>query len=72
MVATERAHCIHNCIYIYIYPRVTVGSHAQSPTTPNGIVACKPATNKADPKLALKKAADRILELPALQLANFF
>ena len=49
-----------------------MSSHAQPPTTPNGIVTCKPGTNKSDPNLALEKAADRTLELPALQLANFF
>ena len=55
---------------------MTIGNHAQSPTTPNRIVACEPATNKADPKLALEKAAvgqnTRAASTPVSELFRVF
>ena len=44
----------------------------QPPAPPNGIVAGRPTTDRAEPKLALENAADRTLEPAALQLTNVF
>lgn len=44
----------------------------QPPKPANGIEGGKPTTNKPKLKLALENAAERILELPALQLTTVF
>ena len=41
------------------------------PTPPRGMVAGRPTTERAEPKLALEKTAERTLELAALQLTTF-
>jgi len=47
-------------------------ARAKAPLTPpSGIVAGRPTTERAEPKLALENAAERALEPAALQLTNF-
>ena len=41
------------------------------PTPPSGIVAGRPTTERAEPKLALENAAERTLEPAAPQLTAF-